>query len=345
MMAHNPKTRDAARGKWRGILRHYGVSEVALSGKHCPCPACGGADRFRFDDREGRGTYFCNQCAPGDGLDLVQKLTGRPFPIVAREVDELLGSLSATARDSVRRMDAGDRERMLREIVAASEPLQPRHLPHRYLASRGLGEIQYPDALRFAPRLRDGEGGVRPSLIAQIGLLGPDGKPIYMTAQRTFLRHDGLGKAEMTSPRKFLPGPLPPGAFIPLSRWTGGTLGIAEGLETAMAASALFALPVWSALNANQLTTFVPPADAEEVVIFGDNDLNGAGQRAAEALRATLRAMGFAVHVTIPDTAGEDWADVWMREPLAQKRAKEAREQWHCDNRRADEATRRVRGR
>lgn len=341
-MTHHPKTRDAARGTWCGILRHYGIPETALSGKHCPCPLCGGEDRFRFDDLEGRGTYFCNQCGPGDGLDLVQKLTGRPFPSVAREIDALLGSLPATARASVRRLDAGDRERMLREVVVASEPLQPHHLAHRYLASRGLSEVLYPDALRFAPRLRDGEGGVRPTLISRIGLLGPDGQPIYLTAQRTFLRPDGLAKAEMRSPRKFLPGPLPRGAFIPLTRWTGGTLGIAEGLETAMAASALFTLPVWSALNAIQLMTFVPPADAEEVVIFGDNDRDQTGQRAAATLAATLRENGFFVHVILPDTAGEDWADVWLREPLAQQRAKAAREQWHCDRRRAVPAPRRV---
>lgn len=38
---------------------------------HGPCPHCGGKDRFRMDDLEGRGTWFCNQCGAGDGLDLV----------------------------------------------------------------------------------------------------------------------------------------------------------------------------------------------------------------------------------------------------------------------------------
>jgi putative DNA primase/helicase len=27
------------------------MDERALSGKHGPCPLCGGRDRFRFDDR------------------------------------------------------------------------------------------------------------------------------------------------------------------------------------------------------------------------------------------------------------------------------------------------------
>lgn len=50
--------RAAARGNWKSILRQTGVPESALSGKHSPCPGCGGKDRFRFDDREGRAEVF-----------------------------------------------------------------------------------------------------------------------------------------------------------------------------------------------------------------------------------------------------------------------------------------------
>ncbi|MGU0172416.1 primase-helicase zinc-binding domain-containing protein [Escherichia coli] len=30
-----------------------------------------------MDDKAGRGTWFCNQCGHGDGLDLVRLVTGR----------------------------------------------------------------------------------------------------------------------------------------------------------------------------------------------------------------------------------------------------------------------------
>ncbi|MFX2596777.1 DUF927 domain-containing protein [Enterobacter roggenkampii] len=39
-----------------------------------PCPACGGNTRYRFDDKDGRGTYFCSHCGAGTGLDLVMKV-------------------------------------------------------------------------------------------------------------------------------------------------------------------------------------------------------------------------------------------------------------------------------
>ncbi|OTQ77542.1 hypothetical protein B6D23_11390 [Gilliamella sp. N-W3] len=57
-------------GKWQSIFSSLGI-EVG-NGKHCPCPVCGGKDRFRFDNKDGRGTYICNQCGSGDGLELIK---------------------------------------------------------------------------------------------------------------------------------------------------------------------------------------------------------------------------------------------------------------------------------
>jgi hypothetical protein len=60
------KTQEAAHGRWRWILPHFGISESALNGKEQPCPACGGRDRFVFDDRHGDGDYFCRRCDAGN---------------------------------------------------------------------------------------------------------------------------------------------------------------------------------------------------------------------------------------------------------------------------------------
>ncbi len=42
------RTLDAAHGQWRTILPSFGIHPGHLDGKHHPCPACGGKDRFRF---------------------------------------------------------------------------------------------------------------------------------------------------------------------------------------------------------------------------------------------------------------------------------------------------------
>ena len=58
---------------------------------------CGGSDRFRFDDKEGRGTWFCNQCGAGDGLKLVEKVFGVSASEAAGKVSALTGSLPPVA--------------------------------------------------------------------------------------------------------------------------------------------------------------------------------------------------------------------------------------------------------
>lgn len=58
------------RHNWATVMAMLDIP-LPPDGRHGPCPVCGGKDRFRFDDKAGRGTWFCNQCGHGDGLDLV----------------------------------------------------------------------------------------------------------------------------------------------------------------------------------------------------------------------------------------------------------------------------------
>ena len=67
---------DLARNKWASLLPALGIDARFLDGKKHPCPVCGGTDRFRFDDKEGRGTFFCNHCRAGDGIALVMAKNG-----------------------------------------------------------------------------------------------------------------------------------------------------------------------------------------------------------------------------------------------------------------------------
>ena len=70
-----------ADGNWPQILGALaGVDESQLKNKHSPCPNCGGTDRFRFDDKQGSGSYICSQCGAGDGMSLLVKCSGMSFP-------------------------------------------------------------------------------------------------------------------------------------------------------------------------------------------------------------------------------------------------------------------------
>jgi len=311
-MSYHVRTKDAAHGKWRGILMTLGVPGAALKNRHGPCPMCGGTDRFRFDDREGLGTWICNQCGAGSGMELAMRFTGMEFRDVAERIDGIAGNVKAQAA----RPDMTEDRRMalLREVAAGTVKISQGDLADRYLNSRGLGDYVYPSALRFGAALRDGEGGVRPAMVATVK--APDGT--NATLHRTFLRPDGGGKAEMDRPRRLMPGELPDGAAVRLSEWSQGALGVAEGVETALACIHRWEIPVWALLTAGNLAKWTPPEGCEEVAIFADHDQTFTGHAAAYRLANRLAIKGVTVTVHVPPLMGEDWADVWLREHPAE---------------------------
>lgn len=99
---------EAARGRWPEILSALaGISSDQLTNKHQPCPLCGGEDRYRFDDIDGSGSWFCNQCGGkqrsgggGNGMDLLMRRTGWIFADAAKQVEQHLGLTPSPKRRS-----------------------------------------------------------------------------------------------------------------------------------------------------------------------------------------------------------------------------------------------------
>jgi putative DNA primase/helicase len=108
-----------------------------------------------------------------------------------------------------------------------------------------------------------------------------------------------------------MPGRVPKGGAVRLVDLAdvADVLGIAEGIETALAASVLHRLPVWAALNAGALEAWCPPETIRSVFVFGDNDDGFAGQKATYALAHRLSTK-WRVEVRIPPEPGTDWNDV-----------------------------------
>jgi hypothetical protein len=117
-----------------------------------------------------------------------------------------------------------------------------------------------------------------PALVARV--TAPTGN--LVTLHRTYLTDDGQ-KAPVDAPRKLMPypqdrslrdsairlAPLPP------------CLGVAEGIETALAVQRMTGMPVWATGSAALLATWEPPAGVKHVTIWADRDRSGAGERAA----------------------------------------------------------------
>ena len=72
--------RNRAYDKWPNVLQSLGgLTECQVTKRHQPCPACGGTDRYRMDDKHGDGGYYCNGCGAGDGISLLMKVNGWRF--------------------------------------------------------------------------------------------------------------------------------------------------------------------------------------------------------------------------------------------------------------------------
>lgn len=302
-MSERLEVRQIAQGRWRSILTILGMDERALSGKHGPCPMCGGRDRFRFDDKDGRGTYFCSGCGAGDGVQLAMGITGLSFRDVAAEVERIAG----TVRPATTRTERTDDNKLsaLRRVFRESRPIERGDEACRYLAGRGLRLHDLPESLRTHPGMQYRDGGAVlgtfPVMLATV--TDATGRAVSM--HRTYLQ-DGR-KAPVSAPKKLMQGLPLSGAAIrltPVSR----TLGIAEGVETALAASELFEVPTWSCISTSGIETFEPPEGVEHVVIFADHDANFAGQAAAYRAAHRLALKGIEVEVCIPPRPG-DWLD------------------------------------
>ena len=299
------KTIEAARGRWKGIIQMLGVDPKFLENRHQKCPFCGGKDRYRFDDKDGSGSYFCSGCGAGTGMDFVMALRSWDFPTAAREVDAIVGRVRAD--ESKPKRSEKDKVAALHRILEASRRVTPNTPAWIYLNRRCGDPGGILGDLRAHPGLRHGPSGqVFPALLAILRYADRTGASVH----RTYLTADGR-KAPVDPVRMMMPSPLPlAGSAIRLGP-IAERIGIAEGLETAICAGKLSGIPVWSAISANTLIDWQPPEGVKSVVIFGDNDQSMTGQAAAYELGRKLLVKGLDVEVRIPSIQATDWADVY----------------------------------
>lgn len=97
----------AARDRWPDVLSRLGVDAGLLRNTHGPCPGCGGKDRFRFDDKEGSGSFICSQGGGGNlagyGTELLMHVNGWEWK---KAVNELGAALGLQPKHGQRREDA-----------------------------------------------------------------------------------------------------------------------------------------------------------------------------------------------------------------------------------------------
>ncbi|MGF1660556.1 MAG: VapE domain-containing protein [Rubrimonas sp.] len=173
-----------------------------------------------------------------------------------------------------------------------------------YLRSRGLSDPRSPDLL-FHSDLPDFDSRRGwPGLIAILRLPNGERAP---GIHRTFLLDDGAGKA---SPGKKMLGGVKDAVVRLFAMPEDGCIGVAEGIETALAAHALFGTPVWSALSADGLARFQWPEGTRRVTVYAD--AGDAGRQAAAMLADRLNRADIPSEIVWP-LHGDDFNDDLLR--------------------------------
>jgi hypothetical protein len=173
-----------------------------------------------------------------------------------------------------------------------------------YLRSRRI--LPGSPELRYHPRTPYGRGAqaiFRPAMLAavrdEIGLLA---------VHRTFL-DSNIGKlAQLPLPKRAL-GRLGRGA-VRLLPPRSGSLGWAEGIETALAATILTKIPCWATLGTERFAHVALPPGIDHLILFLDNDAGG--RRAEKLARDAHAGTGLKIEARYPAAQGADWNDVLL---------------------------------
>ena len=192
-----------------------------------------------------------------------------------------------------------DHRREIARILEGCQPLTGT-MAETYLRTRGLEPPETPDLL-FHPDLTDFEtkrGWSGMVAIARDGAGEPTGG-----IHRTYLLDDGSAKAP---PGKKMLGPIAGGAVRLAPFPEDGHVGVAEGIETALSAHAIFGVPTMAALSADGLRRWQWPAGTTRVTIFAD--AGHAGMQAAATLADRLNLADIPSRIQAP-LHGDDFND------------------------------------
>lgn len=316
-------------------------------GDYWACCPIHGEKSPSFHVMDNRGRYHCFGCgAGGDHFRFLMEHDGVAFPRAVEEVAgmaglEVPGKREWTAeekREYARR--AADREKRKAEQAAQAEQeradrvmtagsIWKQTVPlagtpgARYFEWRGL-PVPDDENIRFHPgldRMPDRPTGDRhPAVVCRVQDVDGKGCAVW----RIYVEPNGEGKSRAFENPKLGFGPAAGGAIR-----IGGiadTIGVAEGVETARAVTALGApYPVWSLMSTSGMIGFKIPEGVKRIVIYPDRDASKvrfksrrdgtefiAGSPGLEAAAALIAAYpGFPISIA-DGPAEKDYLELWQ---------------------------------
>jgi len=323
---------------WDSVLPRFGINTEFLihPKKKLPCPVCesatgnAGKSRFTYDNRNGRGDWFCHHCnnghgQGGDGISLIAHVNGWTYGEAIKQVFEG-GNLSVReivkTAPVVREPEISPKVKRekLSKAWSESRPVTEGDPAWNYLHTRVMELVEIPAStvIRLHPGMKYWAMDEKNRLVdkgtfpVMLALFTKGGKAI--TIHRTYLKPDGSAKADVDDPKKAMSGiEKMTGGAIELYPFSGGELGVAEGIEKSIAIHTAYLdinqyLPVWSTYSADVMKGFVLPPGVTKLHIFGDPDPKG--KISSNTLKAKAEAAGVPV-VMHEAKAGLDFDEVW----------------------------------
>lgn len=348
----NAKAEDLAWGRFPEILMAAGMDSRFFNHRNGPCPFCEGTDRYRWT-RKPEGLWVCNNCTGGryaSGFEMLMRHLGlHTFREAADHVRHFCGAVpglahvtreaKAAAAKYGSPEDLARRRAKMERLWSEGVGVKPGDPVSLYLQNRvpglqgDLADLKYHPALPYwapgeLPTDKPVLLGKFPAMLA----LCRDAKGEFVQLHKTYLTREG-GKADVPLAKKTEQGVGSNAFAVRLMPVTGDTLGVSEGIETALGASMLRQIPVWPCLNGTVMMNFVLPeylvGQVRRIVIFTDHDerkhigghakqaMRRPGDHYADSLAQRMLAQKIRVLKLKVGGVGNDFADHWAQRHAA----------------------------
>ena len=287
------KTLQAVNGQWDLVLSHF---NLAFTGnKHIPCGLCN-KKKMRITMFGDKCTYICT-CSNGSIINYLMDITGSSFAELAKQIDLIIGNTQT--RNRKKEIPKPQRKTLsnLQDYRGTEAEI--------YLKNRGI--INMPDmsisysAEEMYYNEKGEKVGTMPAMIAKItDSLSLEVLQIHITYLKNCKKFDRKVKG-IASATDFK---TPCVRLFQAEK----TLGIAEGIETALSANDMYNVPTWATVNSGFMKKFRAPLGVTTLYIFADNDKSLTGHASAfECARANLSASNDVNKVVIiwPDELGD----------------------------------------
>lgn len=330
-----------------------------VKGTHQECPSCNRKKLYSPDKARDKVSLACAHSACDfycyDIVAAIAYFEGVKITALLRELSDEFGidyvgkrqSSQAKAprakpapkpREPVAGIDFDDPEAIveIEAIKATLKNVAEDGPVAKYLASRGIFLDSLGDKVMrrifqaeqtFERKNKKGESYTKTYPLMALPIMSSSGQVLGF--HKTILTPDGRKAFGKNS--KFFTKALRQNAItnqhgsIPLMDCVGGVIGFAEGVETSLSLIQA-GFPVRCAMSAPFLLTQYIPKDARHVLIFGDLDKSGTGQKAANDFADKLHQQrpDVKVDIVLPpkhlwdesaNPKGIDWHDVLVEHP------------------------------